>query len=88
MFSSGGLSTSNLDFLQNLDNLKESVRLAGSGGYDWQNIDISQFQGKQYCENLPMRYTEIFLAVKTENFVGKIVFVLILSLRTLIVGTC
>ena len=42
---SGGLNTSSLDFLQNLDSLKESVRLAGTGGYDWQNIDITQFQG-------------------------------------------
>lgn len=31
--------------LQNLDSLKESVRLAGAGNYDWQNIDMTQFQG-------------------------------------------
>ena len=31
--------------LHNLDSLKESMRLAGSGSYDWQNIDMSQFQG-------------------------------------------
>ncbi|XP_021374635.1 forkhead box protein J3-like isoform X3 [Mizuhopecten yessoensis] len=33
------------DWLQNVDTLKESLRLAGSGNYDFQNIDISQFQG-------------------------------------------
>ncbi|KAL4221662.1 Forkhead box protein J2 [Mactra antiquata] len=39
------LATSGLDLLQNLDSLKESLRLAGTGSYDWQSIDISQFQG-------------------------------------------
>ncbi|XP_069111208.1 forkhead box protein J3-like isoform X4 [Argopecten irradians] len=33
------------DWLQNVDSLKESLRLAGSGNYDFQNIDITQFQG-------------------------------------------
>ncbi|KAK7089358.1 forkhead box protein J3-like isoform X2 [Littorina saxatilis] len=32
-------------FLHNLDSLKESMRLAGTGSHDWQNIDMSQFQG-------------------------------------------
>ncbi|KAK7477905.1 hypothetical protein BaRGS_00030814, partial [Batillaria attramentaria] len=31
--------------LHNLDTLKESMRLAGTGSYDWQNIDMTQFQG-------------------------------------------
>ncbi|KAL8569755.1 hypothetical protein ACOMHN_007278 [Nucella lapillus] len=31
--------------LQNLDSLKESMKLASSGTCDWQNIDMSQFQG-------------------------------------------
>ncbi|XP_076451769.1 forkhead box protein J3-like isoform X2 [Babylonia areolata] len=31
--------------LQNLDTLKESMKLASSGHYDWQHIDMSQFQG-------------------------------------------
>ena len=51
-FFAGGLSVSNLDFLQNLDSLKESVRLAGTGGYDWQNIDISQFQGTRCFKSI------------------------------------
>ncbi|XP_052759803.1 forkhead box protein J3-like isoform X2 [Mya arenaria] len=34
-----------LDLLQNLDTLKESLRLASTGTYNWQDIDISQFQG-------------------------------------------
>ena len=38
------LNNSAIDWLSNLDQLKESVRLAGS--YDWQNIDITQFQSK------------------------------------------
>jgi hypothetical protein len=36
-----------VDWLHNLDNLKESVRLAGSGTYKWDELDLSQFQGKQ-----------------------------------------
>ncbi|XP_074654905.1 forkhead box protein J3-like [Tubulanus polymorphus] len=36
-------SNSTIDWLQNLDALKESVRLAGS--YDFQNLDMTQFQG-------------------------------------------
>ncbi|XP_060577634.1 forkhead box protein J3-like [Ruditapes philippinarum] len=39
------LASSGTDFLQNLDTLKESLRLAGTGTYNWQDIDISQFQG-------------------------------------------
>ncbi|KAJ8320220.1 hypothetical protein KUTeg_001807 [Tegillarca granosa] len=35
---------SSTDFLHNVDALKESLRLAGTGSYDLQNIDISQFQ--------------------------------------------
>ncbi|XP_064610694.1 forkhead box protein J3-like isoform X2 [Liolophura sinensis] len=31
------------EWLQNIDSLRESVRLAGS--HDWQNVDVSQFQG-------------------------------------------
>jgi len=34
-----------VEFLQNLDSLKESVRLAGSGNYKWDELDLSQFQG-------------------------------------------
>lgn len=44
------LSGSSFDWLANLDALKESVRLAGS--YDWQNIDVTQFQGKKCEEKL------------------------------------
>ncbi|XP_076472242.1 uncharacterized protein LOC143301738 [Babylonia areolata] len=33
------------DFLHNLDSLKESMRLAGTGSCEWQNIDMSHFQG-------------------------------------------
>ncbi|GFS06603.1 forkhead box protein J3 [Elysia marginata] len=43
--SSSGVTNLNLsasDWLQNLDTLKESMRSSGS---DWQNIDMSQFQG-------------------------------------------
>ncbi|KAK3105272.1 hypothetical protein FSP39_021415 [Pinctada imbricata] len=39
-----GLNVST-DWLQNVDALKESLKLAGSGSYDLNNIDISQFQG-------------------------------------------
>lgn len=35
-----------VEFLQNLDSLKESVRLAGSGTYKWDDLDLSQFQGQ------------------------------------------
>lgn len=38
-------SSSGFDLIQNLDSLKESLRLAGTGSYSWQDIDISQFQG-------------------------------------------
>ncbi|PVD35308.1 hypothetical protein C0Q70_02268 [Pomacea canaliculata] len=31
--------------LHNLDSLKESMRLAGAGNYDWQSIDMTHFQG-------------------------------------------
>ena len=34
-----------LDWLQNIDTLKESVRLATS--YNWNDVDLSQFQGKR-----------------------------------------
>ncbi|KAH3823291.1 forkhead box protein J3-like isoform X2 [Dreissena polymorpha] len=41
-----GNSTSlSLDLLHNLDSLKESLRLASTGSYNWQDIDITQFQG-------------------------------------------
>ncbi|RUS79012.1 hypothetical protein EGW08_013223, partial [Elysia chlorotica] len=43
--SSSGVTNLNLsasDWLQNLDTLKESMRSSGS---DWQNIDMSHFQG-------------------------------------------
>jgi len=39
-------TSTGFDLLQNLDTLKESLRLAGTGTYNWQDIDISQFQGK------------------------------------------
>ncbi|XP_013416332.1 forkhead box protein J2 isoform X4 [Lingula anatina] len=39
------LSASNIDWLANLDALKESVRLAGTSQLDWQHIDMTQFQG-------------------------------------------
>ena len=40
-------------------------------------------------ENLPMKYTENLSAVKTENFIGKILIFLISLLKTMIiVGTC
>ena len=39
-----GLNNS-VDWLQNLDTLKESVRLAGSGTYKWEDLDLSQFPG-------------------------------------------
>ena len=39
-----GLNVS-ADWLHNVDALKESLKLAGSGSYDLNNIDISQFQG-------------------------------------------
>ena len=44
-FSSGGfgLTDSQFDLLTNFDQLKESVKLACS--QNWQDIDISQFQG-------------------------------------------
>ena len=40
-----------------------------------------------HYENLPMQYTEIFSAVKIENFIGKLLMLLIFSLKTYIVGT-
>jgi hypothetical protein len=40
------LNLSGSDWIQNnLDSLKESMR---SSGNDWQNIDMSQFQGKHF----------------------------------------
>lgn len=33
------------DWVQNVDVLKESLRLAGSGNFDLNNIDLTQFQG-------------------------------------------
>lgn len=41
-----------LDWLQNIDSLKESVKLAGNT--KWDDVDLSQFQGAaggfcQYC---------------------------------------
>lgn len=46
LYISGNLNNSTgFDLLQNLDSLKESLRLAGTGTYNWQDIDISQFQG-------------------------------------------
>ena len=40
-----------------------------------------------YYENLTMQYTENFLALKIENFIGKKKIFLIVLLKTLIVGT-
>ena len=45
-----GLTQSQFDWLSNIDNLKESVRLAGQ--YNWQDIDISQFQGEMISFHL------------------------------------
>ena len=45
-----------LDWLQNLDSLKESVRLASST--KWDELDLSQFQGKDTiqgkCDQCPV----------------------------------
>ena len=40
-----------------------------------------------YYENFTMQYTEIFSAVKIENFIGKILIFSIILLKPLIVGT-
>jgi len=40
-----------VDILHNLDSLKESLRLASTGTYNWQDIDISQFQGRWTLAN-------------------------------------
>lgn len=45
LFCSGSGLNVSTDWLQNVDALKESLKLAGSGSYDLNNIDISQFQG-------------------------------------------
>ncbi|XP_071945060.1 forkhead box protein J3-like [Antedon mediterranea] len=42
-FNLGG--SVNLDWLQNLDFLKESLRAAGSGSFNISDLDMSQFQG-------------------------------------------
>ena len=49
LFPSGvpNLNSSATDWLQNLDTLKESMRLSGG---DLTNIDMSQFQGEVQCE--------------------------------------
>ena len=38
-----GTMTTQAEWMQNLDSLKESVRLASS--YNWNDIDLSHFQG-------------------------------------------
>ena len=40
-----------------------------------------------HYENLPMQYTEIFSGVKFEDFIEKILILLLFLLKTLIVGT-
>ena len=41
-----------------------------------------------HYENMPLQYTESFLAVKIENFIRKKLMLLIFMLKTLIVCTC
>ncbi len=43
-----------IDWLQNLDSLKESMRLASS--YNWSDLDLSQFQGTKKS-----KYTMLWL---------------------------
>ena len=68
---------SNLDFLQNLDSLKESVRLAGTGGYDWQNIDISQFQGTRCFKSIYFRERYIFMRNCREDLHNDMLYIVL-----------
>jgi hypothetical protein len=43
------------DWLQNVETLKESLRLAGSGSIDLNSVDMAQFQGSFLIEDLLCR---------------------------------
>lgn len=42
------------DWLQNVETLKESLRLAGSGSIDLNSVDMAQFQGTSYSVYMTM----------------------------------
>lgn len=46
------------DWLQNVETLKESLRLAGSGSIDLNSVDMAQFQGTS-SENIVLMFCEI-----------------------------
>ena len=48
---------------------------------------LSNLMCLTHYENLPMQYTDNFLALKIEIYIGKFLLILICLLKTLIVGT-
>ena len=56
-FVSGAPLNNSIDWLQNLDSLKESMKLASS--YNWSDLDFSQFQGTKQSEYVSMCLSRI-----------------------------